>query len=204
MTTKELMYDWGGGNSWLFHAINAQPPSWLDYAMSLATRVGDFWNFPLFLGLWLLVVWQLRRAGHTETALRAWLQAQRFAVAALVALLLTGALKLGFDFPRPVTVLGAGAVRVLGRPEVHYSLPSGHSTFIVLLAVSLWSLVAWPYRLGLLALVLWVGVSRVWLGEHFPADVLAGYASGCISALMAARVVKNRVPPAVDPADAPA
>jgi signal peptidase II len=203
MTTKELLYDWAGVNVWLFHAINAQQPSWLDDAMSLATRLGDYRNFPLCLVVWLLAVWQWRRLGNTERTMRAWLQAQRFALGALLALLLTSSLKFGFDFPRPIAVLGSGVVRVLGSPEGHYGLPSGHSTFVMLLAVSLWPLFAWPYRLGLVALVLWVGVSRVWLGAHFPVDVLAGYVTGLISAYFAARIVRNRAPPVADTADAP-
>jgi membrane-associated phospholipid phosphatase len=83
-------------------------------------------------------------------------------------------------------------VRLLGAPELQYGFPSGHAAFVILFAASWWSLVAWPYRSGLVALVLWVGVSRIWLGQHFPADVLAGYATGLLSAFLADRSVRIR------------
>lgn len=192
MTTKAVLYDWAGGNLWLFHAINAQAPTWLDRMMWLASCVGDYRIFPLVLGAWLLTIWQWQRKGGAKDALRGMLQAQRFALGAMVALLLAGGIKLAFDFPRPIAVLGSGLVRVLGDPDVHYSLPSGHSTFIMLLGASLWPLSAWPVRLGLIALVIWVGISRVWLGAHFPVDVLAGYAIGLFSAFTATIVVRVR------------
>lgn len=192
MTTKTVLYDWAGGNLWLFHAINAQPPTWLDHAMWLASCVGDYRNFPLVLGTWLLAIWQWQRKGDAKGAARGMLQAQRFAFGAMVALLLAGGIKLALDLPRPITALGPGFVRVLGDSDTHFSLPSGHATFIMLLAASVWPLSAWSVRWGLIALVIWVGVSRVWLGAHFPADVVAGYAIGLFSAFTATMVVRVR------------
>ena len=190
MTAKHLLYDWAGGNVWLFHAINAQQPSWLDDAMSFASRIGDYRNFPLFLVIWALVVWHSRRADRAERAAHMFTGALRFAVSGVLLFLFTSGLKLGFDLPRPVAVLAAGSVRVLGKPELHYSLPSGHSAFAIIVAASMWSLVTWPWRIGLIATVVVVGVSRIWLGAHFPVDVLAGYAIGFVSTVLAARMVR--------------
>ena len=66
------------------------------------------------------------------------------------------------------------------------SFPSGHSSGAVVtygmlaylalrLMPKVWHL---PALLLALALTLAVGASRVWLGVHFPSDVLAGFASG--------------------------
>ncbi|MDF2937934.1 MAG: rane-associated phospholipid phosphatase [Paenibacillaceae bacterium] len=89
------------------------------------------------------------------------------------------------------------------RPEVYrlaeaagFSFPSGHS----MAAFSLYGLLAlllWPHLRGkpgktvLLAaaalLILAIGLSRIYLGVHYPSDVLGGYAaSGCwIAAVLA-------------------
>ncbi len=39
------------------------------------------------------------------------------------------------------------------------------------------------------ALALWVGISRINVGAHFPADVLAGYLCGMASGLLANKAV---------------
>lgn len=70
-----------------------------------------------------------------------------------------------------------------------YSFPSGHSLssfcFYVVLA---WLITARMENRGLkilvwtlaAALVLMIGLSRVYLGVHYPSDVLAGYAAGLV------------------------
>ena len=62
------------------------------------------------------------------------------------------------------------------------SFPSGHSLrSIVLVASILFALPVRPSRrvlVGLIAVVVLIGVSRVYLGEHHPTDVLAGWLAG--------------------------
>jgi len=188
---KALLYDWDGGNVWLFHAINGHPASWMDALMLVATGLGDSWNFPLYLGVWLVTGWLAWHFGYADWSRRALLQAQRFTLGGVLTILLTSALKFGLDYPRPVAVLGPSGVRLLISPEAHHSLPSGHAAFVMLLAGSLWPVLAWPYRLGLILFTAWVGVSRIWLGAHFPADVLAGYAVGLTAAVAAAGIVRK-------------
>ncbi len=67
-------------------------------------------------------------------------------------------------------------------PETTYSFPSGHAMGSMTLAAVL-VLLAWRtrWRLPVLAVmslfVVMVGLSRVYLGVHYPSDILAGWAA---------------------------
>ena len=85
-----------------------------------------------------------------------------------------------------------------------YSFPSGHAmislAFYGMLAYLVWfdlrrrgSSRAWVPAVALGMLVLLIGISRIYLGVHYPSDVLGGYAAGgvwlmaCVTALRAIR-----------------
>ena len=93
-------------------------------------------------------------------------------------------LKTALDFPRPPAVLPPESLHVIGKPEYRHSLPSGHAVFALTVAVSLWPILHRYGRIGLAIFVLWVGISRVSLGVHFPADVLAGFLTGLVVVLL--------------------
>ena len=180
MNWKALLYDWGGLNYALFHAINQGTPAGFALAATLLGMAGSYWTAPpLGLGLW----WWAKADSRLDRALLIRRQLARFGVAFAFALLSAAFLKLLFDFPRPQAVFGA-AVHVIGDAELHYSLPSGHSTYAALVAGTLWPLADPRSRISLGAYVVLVGWSRVAAGMHFPADVLAGWALalGCLSA----------------------
>lgn len=69
-----------------------------------------------------------------------------------------------------------------------FGLPSAHAANSMGLAVYL---SRFNKTLGLLVgyLAILIGLSRIYVGMHFPTDVLAGYAWGTVSALFAAGVV---------------
>jgi len=105
--------------------------------------------------------------------------------------LLVTFLKLGFDRPRPELV-SHGAYVYLA------SFPSGHSKLSAVTYLTLGGLLARMHPrpevrayLMLLAMLLTfiVGISRVYLGVHWPTDVLAGWAAGGSWALLCWLVV---------------
>ena len=107
-------------------------------------------------------------------------------IAAVVGgMMLSTALKLGFERPRP-DLVPAGA-RVYTA-----SFPSGHAMLSAVTYLTLGALLARVERrrrtkafllATAVAVVLLVGVSRVYLGVHWPSDVLAGW---CVGAAWAA------------------
>jgi len=96
--------------------------------------------------------------------------------------LVNTALKLAVNRPRP----SADLIHVLS-PEQNNTFPSGHAFFAVvilgLLAYFIFiNLKNHTLRMvalvGLIALILLIGTSRVYLGVHWPSDVIGGYLTG--------------------------
>jgi undecaprenyl-diphosphatase len=66
-------------------------------------------------------------------------------------------------------------------PELDYSFPSGHAmssmTFIAVLVILLWgSRWQWPMTIFGGLFVLMIGWTRLYLGVHYPSDIIAGWA----------------------------
>lgn len=68
-------------------------------------------------------------------------------------------------------------------PLRDFSFPSGHTTAAFSIAV-VFALHAWLLAVPLLPLALLVGVSRMYLGLHFPSDCVAGALIGSVSSLL--------------------
>ncbi|HZD93012.1 MAG TPA: phosphatase PAP2 family protein [Candidatus Sulfotelmatobacter sp.] len=97
------------------------------------------------------------------------------------SLLLDLALKYAYQRPRPVAFFGVA--------PGSYSFPSGHALcslcFYGILAgllsariqSLLWRIVVWA---AAALLIITIGVSRIYLGVHYPSDVLAGYLAATV------------------------
>jgi membrane-associated phospholipid phosphatase len=97
-------------------------------------------------------------------------------------------LKLVFHRTRPVAFFGL-------REPMGYSFPSGHAmvscsfygvlaAFAAIGAAS--SARRWIYRIAAVLLIAAIGFSRIYLGVHYPSDVLAGYAAALLWVLSVA------------------
>jgi undecaprenyl-diphosphatase len=70
-------------------------------------------------------------------------------------------------------------------PETSFSFPSGHAmgsmtlTWVCIL-LAWWTPWRWPVAIGLLGFSLLVGLSRVYLGVHYPSDILAGWTAASV------------------------
>ena len=107
-------------------------------------------------------------------------------VAVVGGMLLSTGLKLGFERPRPDLVPHGARVYTA-------SFPSGHAMLSAVTYLTLGALLARvqerrrvkAFFIGLaVVLTLLVGVSRVYLGVHWPSDVLAGWCVGAAWAVL--------------------
>jgi membrane-associated phospholipid phosphatase len=130
----------------------------------------------LLLGL---VVWYTRRALPALVGLGA----------VLVTDLTVTLLKLVFSRDRP-PVGDSGLTALIELPD-SASLPSGHAAGAMCAAVALGAFLPRTLRWTAVAVAALIGLSRVWLGVHFPGDVVIGAAVGAIMGLLAVRLVRH-------------
>ncbi|MEU5940256.1 phosphatase PAP2 family protein [Micromonospora sp. NPDC047548] len=97
--------------------------------------------------------------------------------------------------PRPYTALSG--ILVLADRSADPSFPSDHATMAGAVAAGL-LLVSW--RLGLLAVAAAavMGFARIYIGVHYPLDVLAGFAVGGAVTLLGYRIARRPVGAALD------
>lgn len=164
----------------------AQRTHWLNGAMSLLTVL-------LIVALALLVGY----AGW-----RAWRRSERVRFAAAVWTVLGSGISVGcgltlkqvFHEARPC-LAPPHVTTVLACPgPTDYSFPSDHTTIAAALAAGLWLI---DRRLGIIgtALALLEGFSRVYLGQHYPHDVLAAFLLSSLITFGGWHVVRGRLGP---------
>ncbi|SSC68494.1 phosphatase PAP2 family protein [Ciceribacter selenitireducens] len=152
-------------------------PAWLEEAARDITALGSF--SVLFI-LIAVVVAHLFLIGRTRAA---WF----LTVSVIGGTLLSSGLKSLFDRPRPDLT---GVARVFTT-----SFPSGHATVSAVVYLTLGALLSEMaesrsqkilYLGSAVLLTVIVGLSRVYLGVHYPTDVLAGWSIGAGWALACA------------------
>lgn len=164
-------------------AVHSSASAQLTGLMRTVTNLGSgwfLWTLGLGVSLW------LASAGRRRDA--AWL-----AVAVLGANILNEAMKLGFHRRRPEAYFGYPL-------PVTYSFPSGHSFVSFCFYITLAEILIrshWPrwYKALILALAviltLSIGLSRIYLGVHYPSDVAGGYAAA-VAWIVLARAMNRR------------
>ncbi len=126
---------------------------------------------------WTLAVLGLAVAGAPFTVLGA-----RLAAGTLLGTLFSQTLKRSLHRPRPTSAI-VGFEALAENPD-RFSFPSGHTTAAFAAAVAL---AGAPFGIGpaALLLALGIGMSRVYLGAHYPLDVAAGVVLGTVAGALA-------------------
>lgn len=150
----------------LFALINGVKWPPLDWIMLSTTHLGN----GAVAGMLVLLLAAFRR----DLTLRA-------AAAMIVAGVLVHIIKDFVPMPRPPALIG-DSVNVLGPRLMGKSFPSGHTATAFALAFALKGCVDRRVFKAVLAAAVLVGVSRVYIGVHFPVDAAFGAFLGWASA----------------------
>jgi len=145
----------------------------LDTVMRWVSLLGGGWRAPVLIIAGAVVTWRYLSKWKAGLVLMTWLSSP-----------IDSGLKLVVNRPRPTPDL----VRVF-QDEPGNSFPSGHA----FLAIVFWGLLAYLALVRLqkrglrvlvlsvsVVIILCVGASRVYLGAHWPSDVIGGYVVGAL------------------------
>jgi membrane-associated phospholipid phosphatase len=110
--------------------------------------------------------------------------------ATLIATLIVNIIKSYFDIPRPPATIDKNLIFIIGPSLYRHSFPSGHTVTIFALAgILMFYFRNWLSRLSIVLLAFLVGISRIAVGVHWPADVIAGAALGTVCAMAGVFIV---------------
>jgi len=160
---------WSAGqrlDTWVFQLFNLEGnhPVWLDRFMWLATQLGSMIAAAAVAGLFLLLRNNNLAIVITLGTLSLWL--------------LVESIKALTNRARPF--LDVKGTHVLGKREPGRSFPSGHTaqTFFLATLISQQLGQGAGFTLALYGVAVLVGFTRVYVGVHYPRDVLGGAALG--------------------------
>ncbi|GHF45558.1 phosphatase PAP2 family protein [Streptomyces mashuensis] len=173
-----LLYDING--------IARSAPGWVDRTMEFVGEYGIVCGFAVLM---LCAWWSVRRGKDAPAGVAALLWAP---LAAGIALLVNIPIRGFVRRPRPF--LDHHGLDVLVPGKTDYSFVSDHATLTMALAVGLF-VAHRKYGLVGIGLAVLEGFSRVYLGVHYPTDVVGGLALGTAVALLLAPLAMMALTP---------
>ncbi len=153
---------------------------WLNPILIFVTRLGDGGFIWILLTLGMMIP---RRTRKTAVCM---------AAALGLSLIITNLLlKNSVARVRPYEVIEG--LRILIEPQTDWSFPSGHTSASIAAAVVMLRRLPGKYGVPAVTLGVLIAFSRLYVGVHYPSDVLGGAVIGLICAHMALLIV-NRFP----------
>ncbi len=164
--------------------------------MSKITFLGDLGWFWIILALILLVIGLIKRKNYNRAGENPWLVCACAALLAMLISFLVGNvfLKKVVDRTRPYDSIPE--LILLAKKPHDASFPSGHTTFSFACAAALLYTVPKKQRwtaVLLLVLACLIGFSRLYLGVHYPTDVLGGLIVGWLCAWISAAFINRKM-----------
>jgi len=167
---------WSAGqrvDAWafLFFNLRGRHPRWLDVLMGGLTQIGNGIFIAALAVIFFLAGDHLSAYGLILGALTLWLMVEL--------------MKVLVRRRRPFILLTQA--RIVGRRAIGRSFPSGHTSqafFMATLLAGYFHAGVWLVCL-LYAIALGVGITRMYVGAHYPRDVLAGAILGSAWGLLA-------------------
>ncbi|MFD4571643.1 phosphatase PAP2 family protein [Streptomyces sp. NPDC058417] len=180
----DLLYDING--------LAKDAPHWLDRIVGF---VGEF-GLLAAMGLLLLWCWWgvRRRAGSGEEAASAVAALVWAPLAAAVAVLVNVPIRGFVERPRPF--LDHDGLEVLVSGKSDFSFVSDHATLTMAMGVALF-VANRKFGLVGIGLGLLEGFCRVYMGVHYPTDVVGGFALGTAVALLLSPIASMLLTPLV-------
>lgn len=178
-----LLYDING--------LAKDAPTWLDRVMEFVGEYG------IMLAMVLVVLWcwwSVRRRGTLEDSVAAVAGLVWAPLAAGIALLVNIPIRGFVERPRPF--LDHQGLEVLVDGKTDFSFVSDHATMAMGIGVALFLAHRW-FGLAAIGLALAEGFCRVYMGVHYPTDVIGGFALGTAVALLLAPVALALLTPVV-------
>jgi undecaprenyl-diphosphatase len=165
------------GNLLLWIQNNLRGP--LDGILSFYTNLGEAGILWIAISVVMLCIRKTRRAGLTALA-----------AMGVCYLFNDVMLKHLVCRPRPFVTV-EGLVPLIKGPG-SWSFPSGHSCSSLAAASAWWRTVEWKsLRVVLLALAILMALSRLYVGVHYPSDVLVGALIGTIGGQLVWKATQN-------------
>lgn len=113
-------------------------------------------------------------------------------VSLLLSLLFTNLiLKNIFQEPRPFVTYPEIIPLISHVPAASFAFPSGHASASFAAALLFYKYLYRPLGIAALLAAFLIAFSRLYLGVHYPMDILAGAAAGAFAAYLAPRIVKR-------------
>lgn len=171
--TYTLLYGRESINLKLFLLLNHATNPVFDVLMPISTYLGDPWRVYPYLAL----LFVLFLANRELMPLRYVIV---YCIAAFFTVIIVEELKSWLHVPRPAAAIGVEHVRVLVELKLKDTIPSGHATFSFMTAYVLGHRRSRAWKFPLFIFAFLVAYSRIYVGAHYPLDVIVSGVLGTV------------------------